>query len=108
MGTNTAPAPGINVLAGLTLLGVLVLAGFAAVCVVEYHTYTGDDPLIGLALVFAFVAGGTALFGGALTLAGWLVRRSRPSLAQGLAIAGTVIVLLPLVGSGLGVAAPFF
>jgi hypothetical protein len=106
METNTAPAPGINVLVGLTLLGVVVLAGFAAVGAIEYHTYTGDDPLIGLSLLLALAAAGTALLGGALTLAGWLVRRSRPSLAQGLAIAGTVIVLLPLLGSGLGVVVP--
>ena len=106
METTTAPAPGVNVLAGLTCVGVLVLAGFAALGTFEYHTDTGDDPLIGLALLMAFAAAGTALLGGGLTLAGWLVRRRRPSLGQGLASAGTVVVFLPLLGTGLGVLVP--
>ncbi len=103
MATDTEPARGMNALAGLSALGFVVLVVLAGIAVHGYHAYTGDDPLIGLSMLFAFAAGGIALLGGSLTLAGWLLRRRRPSLAQGLAIAGTVVLVLPFAGSGLSV-----
>ena len=92
-------------MAGLTALGVLVLAAYTVVLVVEYTTYQGDDPLIGLAALFALVIGGWAALVAALAGVGWLLRRRRPSLAEGLVITALVLVSLPVVG-GLGLALP--
>jgi len=96
MQTDTSPVSGLHVFAAVTCVGVLVLVALAAYLVVDYNTYTGDDPLIGLDIVLAIILAAPAVLGGSLTAVGWLLRRTRPSLAQGLAIAGTVVVALPL------------
>jgi hypothetical protein len=99
----------MNTLAWVSGGAFVLLAAVAVVGVVDYTTYTGDDPLIGLSMLMALAAGGVALLGGALTLSGWFVRRRRPSLAQGLAIAGTVILLMPAAGSALSLLfVPFY
>lgn len=103
MDTNTRTAPSMKVLAGLSGACVVVLAVVAGVGAVDYYTYTGSDPLIGLSMLMAYAAAGTALLGGSLAGAGWLLRRRRPSLALGLAIAGTTVLLLPVAGSAMSV-----
>lgn len=81
----------VHWLGGTAVTTGLALLGLMAYFIYDYNTYTGDDPLYGLAIIAAFfvgVPGGIALVLGAGGLA--LLRRT-PGWALGLAIAGTII-----------------
>jgi uncharacterized protein (TIGR03382 family) len=80
------------VTAGLAIL----LGAFAASSLHAYHTDTSGDPLAGLALGLAWVAGVPAALGLALAGTGWLLRRRAAQAAQGLAATGLFVVSAPV------------
>jgi hypothetical protein len=99
--TTTLPprrsdVPGIRAVSVTTGVLAAVLLVCAALLTHDYNTYTGDDPLIGLAALFAIAAAVPAVTGLVLLGLAWLSRRRLPRTATGLAYVGLAVVALPV------------
>ena len=88
--------PGIRAVTVVTGVVAAVLLVCAALMTYDYKTYTGDDPLIGLAALFAIAAAVPAVTGLVLLGLAWLLRRRLPRTAAGFAYVGLAVVALPV------------
>lgn len=84
---------GVSIATALLAALLLVAAGAMTH---DYNTYTGDDPLIGLAALFAIAAAVPAFTGLVLLAVAWLLRWRMTRTATGLAYAALLAVLLPV------------
>jgi hypothetical protein len=91
--------PGEPRLTGVTVavvvVSALLLVG-AGLLAHEYATYSGGDPLIGLAALLAIALAAPAGVGLTLTGVAWIVRRRLPRVATACASLGLAVVLLPV------------
>ena len=88
--------PGIRGVTVATGVLAAVLLACAALMTYDYNTYTGDDPLIGLAALFAIAAAVPAVTGLVLLGLAWLLRWRLPRTATGFAYVGLAVVALPV------------